>query len=389
MAGRGCGKTRTGSEATIEEARNHPKSRITLVSRTAADIRSVMLYGPSGILTVSPPWFRPKHNPSKRLLTWPNGSMAETFSADEPDSLRGQNSSFAWADEPAAWRFPDAWDQLLLGLRIGEDPRVIATTTPRPTDFIRRLVKQPTTRLVRGKTSDNYENLAPAFIEQIMARYEGTRLGRQELDGDILDDAPGALFKRPQIDELRVREIPEIRRVVLAIDPAFSTREEADETGIVIAGLGRDGHGYVLDDLSGRYELAEWARIAVKEYQVRRLDRVIAEMNLNGQMVEKTLKSYDRNLSFRGVRAYRGKELRAEPVAALYEQGKVHHVGSLATLEDQMCGWEPGVSQESPDRLDALVYALTDLMVDRNPETSKTAGAIGSGSSFDERGIGI
>lgn len=381
LAGRGFGKTLTGAKWVNERVEAGAR-RVALVGATPGDVRDVMIEGESGILENSPPWNRPKWEPAKRRLTWPGGCVATTYSAEQPRKLRGPNTDTAWLDELAAWRFTgkvtehgDALTQVRLTLRSarsGLQPRMCITTTPRPTPPIKRLIADsrrplPPVVVTVGSTYENAANLAPAFFDELKRLYEGTRLGRQELLANILDDAPGALFNRQRIDELRVESAPELRRIVVAIDPAFSTREEADNTGIVVAGVDRKGHGYVLDDLSGKYPVAEWAQIAIKAYKDHQADRVVAEMNLNGQMVENTLKSYSRNLPFRGVRAYKGKELRAEPVAALYEQGKVHHVGSLGKLEDEMCSWEPGTSTKSPDRLDALVYALTELMVDKNP----------------------
>lgn len=408
LAGRGFGKSRAGSGWVIEEARRDPEARIHLVARTAGDIHKVMLYGRSGIMSVSPPWFRPKHNPSKNLLVWPNGAQALTFSAEKPASLRGPECTKAWADELAAWRYPETWHMLLAGLRIGDNPQVMATTTPLPTALIKSLVKEAKdghpTRITRGSTYDNRDNLAAGFLEDIVSQYKGTRYERQEIFGEILDDAQGALFSRARIDELREQQTPDelrskfhkgfiesrgLYRIVVAVDPAFSVANEADETGIVVVGADKQGHAYVLEDLSGRYSLNEWARIVVQAYKDYDADRVIAEMNLNGAMVESTLRTIDKALSFRGVRAYKGKDLRAEPVASLYEQGKVHHVGALPTLEDQMCGWVPGVSKKSPDRLDALVYGVTDLLVDRSfgPQGGKAAPPQ-LGPDYDSRGLG-
>lgn len=380
MAGRGFGKTRAGVGWVIQRAMRNPKARIHLVARTAADVHGVMLYGESGILAKSPPDFRPTHNPSKRRLTWPNGAIAETFSADEPDTLRGPQCTDAWADEPAAWRYQDAWDQLMFGLRLGSDPRCVATTTPRPTKFIRSLATSSTTRVTRGTTYENKANLAPAFLEQIVKRYEGTRLGRQELDGDILDDSPSALWRREaMLDALRVGAAPELRAIVIAVDPATTTGEASDETGIIVAGLGVDGHGYVLEDLSGKYTPAEWGGLVVTQYKAREANRIVAERNQGGDLVESNIRTAARDkrvvVAVRTIHAAKAKRVRAEPVAALYEQRRVHHVGAFPHLEDQLCSWEPDVldghgrpkKQASPDRLDALVYALTDLMVDRTP----------------------
>lgn len=365
LAGRGFGKTRTGAEWVREQVESGKARRIALVGRTAADVRDVMVKGESGILAISPPWCKPVYEPSKRLLTWPNGAIATTYSGDKPDQLRGPQHDKAWADELAAWRYPDAWDQLQFGLRLGSAPQVAVTTTPRPTKLIRDLLKDPNTHPTRGTTYDNAGNMAPSFFSKIIRKYEGSRLGRQELNAELLDDTPYALWKRSQIDRLRLAKdarLPELKRLVVAVDPSVTSSEDSAETGIVLAGLGMDGHGYVLEDLSLQGTPAEWAQVAVGIYRQKRADRLVAETNQGGEMVEHTLRTVDRNVSYRAVHASRGKVTRAEPIAALYEQGRVHHVGSLPELEDQMCEWVPG--EPSPDRMDALVWALTDLMLD-------------------------
>lgn len=268
-------------------------------------------------------------------------------------------------DELAAWRYPEAWDQLQMGLRLGDDPRVVVTTTPRPTELVRALAASPTTRVTRGRTLDNARNLAPGVVEALTARYGNTRLGRQELDGEILDDAPGALWRLAMFDASRVDTAPTMRRVVVAIDPAVTAHEGSDETGIIVAGLGLDGRAYVIEDLSGVYPAEQWARRAVEAYRRHRADRIVAEVNNGGDLVASVLRAVDRAVPVAQVRATRGKALRAEPVAALYEQGRVSHVGLLARLEDQCVSWDPASDSRSPDRLDALVWALTDLVIDR------------------------
>ncbi len=360
-AGRGFGKTRSGAEWVREQAIADPMARGALVGRTAADVRDVMIQGESGILACSPPWFRPKYEPSKRRLVWPNGAMATAYSADKPDQLRGPQHTFAWADELASWRYTDAWDQLQFGLRLGKNPRQVVTTTPRPTPTIRALLRAATTAVTRGSTYDNKANLAPAFLDEIVRKYEGTRLGRQELYAELLEDVPGALWKRSMIDKVHVVAAPQMRRIVVAIDPAVSSTEASDETGIVCAGLGIDGRGYVLEDASGRYSPGEWASAAVKLYRDNQCDRIVAETNNGGALVEANLRTVDFNIPYRGVHASQGKRTRAEPIAALYEQGRISHVGALPQLEDQLCEWDPTMSTKSPDRLDALVWALTDL----------------------------
>lgn len=363
LAGRGFGKTRTGAEWLRDQVENRGRGRLALVAPTAADARDVMVEGESGILAISPPWFRPVYEPSKRRLTWPNGAIATTYSADEPDRLRGPQHDGAWADELAAWKYPEAWDMLMFGLRLGMDPRAVVTTTPKPVRLIRELLAAATTVVTRGSTYENAANLAPAFLEQIVTKYKGTRLGRQELDGEVLDDVPGALWTRKVLDDLRRTTAPELVRVVVAIDPAVTSGEDSDETGIVVAGRGADGHGYVLADLSCRMSPDGWARRAVNALQDHKADRIVAEVNNGGDLVERVIRTVERTVPYKAVHASRGKRVRAEPIAALYEQGKVHHVGSLPDLEDQMCTYLPEGSDKSPDRVDALVWALTELML--------------------------
>jgi predicted phage terminase large subunit-like protein len=367
MAGRGFGKTRTGAEwvrAQVEEGRTR---RIALVAPTAADVRDVMIEGESGLLAIAPDHCRPEYEPSKRRLTWPSGAVATCFSAEEPNRLRGPQHDAAWCDELASWRHAETWDMLMLGLRLGSDPRCVVTTTPKPIRLLRQLLGDSGVVVTRGSTWENRDNLAPAFLAEIVRRYEGTRLGRQELEAELLDDVPGALWTRAAIDRAKVSTEPALRRVVVAVDPALSAGEDADETGIVVAALGQDGQGYVLDDLSGRFPPHGWARRAVAAYHAHKADRVVAEVNNGGDLVEATIRMIDAGASFRAVHASRGKVVRAEPVAALYEQGRVHHVGSFPALEDQMCAFAPSFDRRaagySPDRLDALVWALSDLMV--------------------------
>ncbi len=371
LTGRGFGKTRAGAEWVrwgVERGEFH---RVALVGATAADVRDVMIEGPSGILACSPRTFYPHYEPSKRRLTWPNGATAIAYSADKPGRLRGPQHDAAWADELAQWRYlEDAFDQMTLGLRMGKHPRLVITTTPRPLRIIRELLADSTCHVTRGSTFENAANLAPSALAHYQRKYGGTRLGRQELDGEVLDDTPGALWTLAQIDALRVDEAPPLRRIVVAIDPAVTSSEDSDETGIIVAGLaaGRDPHGYVLEDVTQTQASPDtWARVAVAAYYRHRADRIVAEINNGGEMVELTLRTVDRKVSYKAVRASRGKQTRAEPVSALYEQGRVHHVGHHATLEDQMTTWAPAFSEKSPDRVDALVWALTELMVEPEP----------------------
>ena len=371
LAGRGFGKTRTGAELVRARVASHTARRIALVAPTAADARDVMVEGESGLLAIAPPGQRPLYEPSKRRLTWPNGAIATTFSADEPERLRGPQHDFAWCDELAAWRYPAAFDMLMFGLRLGDDPRAVITTTPRPTKLIRTLLADPTVVVSRGRTAENRGNLAPAFLDQIVRRYRGTRLGRQELDGEILDDVPGALWQHGIIEAARSNAPPPLARVVVAIDPAAASGAASDETGIIVAGRDDGGHGYVLADASGRYAPSEWARVAIAALAAHQADRVVAEVNNGGEMVEATLRMIDPNVPFSAVRASRGKVVRAEPVAALYEQGRIHHLGAFPTLEDQMCAFTSDFDRNtagySPDRVDALVWALSELFIEAHP----------------------
>jgi predicted phage terminase large subunit-like protein len=376
LAGRGFGKTRTGAEWVRTLAERGQARRIALVGETAADARDVMIEGESGILATCPPWFRPKYEPSKRRLTWPNGAIATSFSADDPDQLRGPQFDAAWADEIAKWRHEAAWDNLMLGLRLGSDPRCVATTTPKPRAWLSRLIADPATRVTRGATHENTDNLAPGFLDQILARYGGTRLGRQEIDGEYLVDLPGALWNRSGLERARATSggPPPLVRTVVAVDPAVTAHDGSDETGIVVAGvtsLGRDGEFWVLEDGSGRYSPDDWARRAITLWRSHAADALVCEVNQGGDMVRATLGTVDPNVPVRSVRATKGKRLRAEPIAALYEQGRVRHAKPLQALEDQMVGFTGDPSEGSPDRLDALVWALTELAFGGRPADSR------------------
>jgi phage terminase large subunit-like protein len=350
------------------KAQQNPGCRIALVAETAADARKVMVEGDSGILTISSPDFMPEYSPANRQLTWPNGSMAFTYNATQPDQLRGPQHHFAWCDELAKWQYmQDSWDQLQFGLRLGTHPQQVVTTTPRPMDLIKKLINDPDTVVTRGRTYDNVGNLAGPFLKQIEERYGGTRLGRQELEGELLEDIPGALWTRSSIDLNRRPEAPdELQRIVVAVDPAISSEEGSDETGIVCVGLARDAdgynRGYVLADRSLRGSPDEWARAAVALYREFDADRIIAEKNQGGDMVEAVIRAADRNVPVSLVHATRGKLVRAEPISALYEQNRVHHVGRFDELEDQMCSFSADYDRgnnKSPDRMDALVWGLT------------------------------
>ncbi len=375
LAGRGFGKTRMGVEwvrslvegATPLTAPGGGIARIALVAETAADARGVVVEGASGFLALCPRGFRPRYEATKRRLTWPNGAVATLYNAVEPDQLRGPQHHAAWGDELAKWRYArETYDNLQFGLRLGRRPRQMFTTTPRPLPLIKELIADPATVVTRGATRENLANLAPAFVQTIIRKYEGTRLGRQELEAEILEDMPGALWRREAIERARVKAAPALERIVVAVDPAVTSGAESDETGIIVAGRG-GGHGYVLDDRSRRASPMEWAREAVAAYRRRKADRIVAEVNNGGDLVAATIRMIDGAVAFKPVRASRGKQLRAEPVAALYEQGRVHHVGAFPELEDQMCGFAGAGDRRgagSPDRLDALVWALTELLVE-------------------------
>jgi phage terminase large subunit-like protein len=387
LAGRGFGKTRTGAEYARHKIESGQCRRFAIVAPTASDVRDVCVEGESGILACSPPSFRPVYEPSKRRLTWPNGAIATTYSADEPERLRGPQHDGAWCDEPASWRYPDAFDMLMFGLRLGADPRVVVTGTPKPVRLVRDLLTAETTRVTRGSSYDNRANLAPAFFEQIVAKYEGTRLGRQELNAELLEDNPNALWQRGLIEDLRVTDHPHLIRIVVAVDPSAGDGESGAEAGIIVAGLGVDGQGYLLHDRTVRGTPDAWAREAVTAYHTYRADRLLAETNNGGKMIEALVRTVDPAVAYKELHASRGKQARAEPVAALYEQRKVHHVGTFPDLEDQLCEWMPG--DESPDRLDAAVWALTELMLGEEPAPSEQFNYRGSVTSADPRRPGL
>lgn len=330
-----------------------------------------MVLGDSGILACHPKDYRPEWSPTNRRLTWPNGASAWVYNATEPDQLRGPQHHAAWVDELAKFRYmQETWDQLQFGLRLGEHPQALVTTTPRPLPLIKRLMDDPDTVVTRGATLDNQANLAANTVKQLYERYGGTRLGRQELEGEVLSDIPGALWNRDQIDASRVKKVPEdLERVYVAVDPAVTNTENSDEHGIIVVGLARDkegyARGYILEDGSMRGQPEEWAKKAVSLYRSWSADKIVAEKNQGGLMVESTLKAVDRSVPVELVTATRGKVVRAEPISALYEQGRIHHVGRFDVLEDQMClfsvDYVRSAANGSPDRVDALVWGLTKI----------------------------
>jgi phage terminase large subunit-like protein len=363
IAGRGWGKTRVGAEFVRTQVEAEFVKRVAFVSETSADGRNVMVEGETGILAISHPQCRPLYEPSKRRLTWPNGAIATLYDAREPDQLRGPQHDLVWFDELAKYRYAEAvFDQAMFGLRIGAQPRWIATTTPRPIALIRRLINQTGVVVTRGRSEENLGNLAASFRDNVIARYRGTRLGRQELDAEILEDVPGALWTRRVIDETRVNLAPELQRIVVGVDPAATSGENANETGIVVMGLAGTGHAYVLEDWSLRASPDGWARKAAAAWRKWSADCLVAEANQGGEMVERVIRSVA-DIPVKLVRATRGKYVRAEPISALYEQGRVHHVGVFPELEDQMVAFTPSElsADGSPDRMDALVWAATEL----------------------------
>lgn len=361
LAGRGAGKTRTAAEWLAYEASSKPRTRWAIVAPTYGDARDTCAEGESGIVNVLRQYGTLKdYNRSIGEIFLTNGSRIKLFSGEEPERLRGPQHHGGWFDELAAFKYPEAWDQYQFGLRLGEFPQTIVTTTPKPIKLIKELITQDNVKVVRGSTFDNAANLAESALAQYRLRYENTRLGRQELYGEILDNVDGALWTRKLIDDARVDSAPPLIRVVVAIDPAVTANATSDETGIVAAGIASNGDYYILDDKSVRTTPDAWARVAVELYHKHKADKIVAETNNGGDMVILLLKQVDASIATKKVTATRGKQLRAEPISSLYEQGKVHHVGYFSDLETQMCEWTPQ-STESPDRLDALVWALTEL----------------------------
>ena len=347
-------------------------TRIALVGETLGDARAIMVEGVSGLLAVYPPEKAPAYEPSKRQVTFASGAVAQLFSADDPESLRGPQFSGAWCDELAKWRRPqETWDMLQFALRLGNVPRQVVTTTPRPIPLIKALLADPRTAVTRVATAANAANLAPSFLDAVVGRYRGTRLGRQELDAELLEDRPDSLWPRALIERSRVSAAPELRRVVVAVDPPASSGAHADACGIVVAGLGCDGRAYVLADATREgVRPLDWARAAIAAYRAYEADRIVVEANQGGEMVETVLRQVNATVPVRCVHARRGKFLRAEPVAALYEQGRVFHVGAFPALEDEMSdfGADGLLGGASPDRVDALVWALTELLLRAPPE---------------------
>jgi predicted phage terminase large subunit-like protein len=371
LAGRGFGKTRTGAETIRQWVVSGQYKRIALVGSTEKDVRQVMIEGPSGLLACHPPDEQaPRYFASLGVVIWPNGAIATVYTSEAYEKLRGPQFDAAWVDELGKFRFPqETWDQLSLALRLGACPRAVVTTTPRPIPLIRHFLKDRTVKVTRGSTFENKANLSAAFLNQIKRCYANTRIGAQEVYGKLLADQEGALWRRDLIQYGIPEAAQSFLRVVIAMDPATTYGPNSDETGIIVAGLTEAKTVYILADLSGRYKPSEWAEKVMKAYETYGADRVVAETNQGGQMIEQVLRQYGADLSFRGVCARRGKHTRAEPVVALYEQGRVLHQKPFEKLEDQLCGYVPGVPGKSPDRLDALVWALTDLVISPRYQT--------------------
>lgn len=379
LAGRGFGKTRSGAEWVSAVAERHPEARIALVAANLAEARAVMVEGESGLLSIGAPWRRPVFEPSLRRLVWPNGAQALLYSASEPESLRGPQHSHAWCDEIAKWdnasaRATTCWDNLMMGLRLGENPRAVATTTPRAVPLLTRLLAESAgsdIAITRGSTFDNAANLPARFLQAMRRSYGDTLLGRQELNGELLEDIEGALWTRALIEQCREGDTPDLVRVVVGVDPPASSG--GDACGIVVVGKAQDGAAHVLADATVRKASPEsWARAVARAAGAWHADRVVAEANQGGAMVASVLRAAELSLPLRLVHASRGKAARAEPVAALYEAGRVRHAGTFPALEDEMCGLVSGGAYQgpgrSPDRADALVWALTELMLGRGAE---------------------
>ncbi|MBA7602801.1 hypothetical protein ES703_09897 [subsurface metagenome] len=364
-AGRGFGKTRCGAEWIIEQVRQG-FTKIGLIGPTASVVRDIMIEGDSGILTISRPDFRPLYEPSKRKLTWPNGAVAHTFSAEEPDRLRGPQFQKMWCEELATWKYPESWDMAKLSLRLPPNPQAIITTTPKPKTIIKELIADKNCVITGGSTYDNIHNLAEPFFLAIVDQYEGTTLGQQEIYAIFLEELPDALWQRKIIADNRVSEVDldKLIRIVIGIDPAGTSKESSAETGILVCGIDANNEGYVIDDLSCRKRPKGWASDSINAYHRYKADRIVAEVNFGGEMVESVIRNIDPNVSYKSVNASRGKKVRAEPISALYEQGKIHHIGTFKDLEDQQCNFTPETKIKL-DRIDALVWCFTELILHR------------------------
>jgi|TARA_Y100001972_G_C7636857_1_gene319806 phage terminase large subunit-like protein len=364
LAGRGWGKTLTGAQDMAWFALNNPDSRIAIVAPTFADGRDTCIEGESGLISILSEKLIANYNRSLGELVLHNGSRFKTFSSDTPERLRGPQHHRAWCDELGSWKYSETWDQLLFGLRLGDNPKVIVTTTPKPIPLVKDLAKRKDVHITSGSTFENKANLAESSLEQLKQRYEGTRLGRQELYAEVLEDVEGSLWSRDLIEKSILpynEKLPDMKRIVVAVDPAVTANKNSDETGIVVCSVDFKGRYYILNDMSGKYTPDAWAKKTVETYESYNADKVIAEVNNGGDLVERVVKTQDANVSYKSVRATRGKFVRAEPIAALYEQKRVKHLERFSILEDQLCSYNPEITSQSPDRLDALVWGLTEL----------------------------
>jgi phage terminase large subunit-like protein len=390
-AGRGYGKTRTGAETFIYAIKECGYQHPNLAGATSEDVRDLMIEGESGILACAREDFYPEFVPTLKKLIWPNGVVTHIYYGTEPDKARGPQSDFLWCDELAKWQYPEeTLDNLLMGLRLGNDPRCLLTSTPRPTKFLMELEKRkdplgrPSCVVTRGNTTDNRDNLSTIFLSTIISKYEGTRLGRQELEGEFLDDNPDALWKRKSIEDNRVTKTPELAQIMVGVDPAAKSEKTSDDTGIIVAGKGYDGHGYVLEDCTLHGTPKEWATAVITAFNKYKANWVIGETNQGGEMIEYTIQSIEKDtpIPFKAVHATRGKEIRAEPISALYEQNRVHHCGTFRELEDEMVEWIPNSGMKSPNRVDALTWCLTALNLPTG--NAKIPPGFASGFSFND-----
>lgn len=363
LAGRGNGKTRAGAEWVREQVEQHGVKRIALIAPTAADVRDVMVDGESGILARCPPWNMPTYISSKRKVEWPNGATCMMYSAEEARRLRGPQHEKAWCDELTSWQDPGTWDMLMLGLRLGKSPQVFVTTTSSIGHrLLKNIIKDPYTVRTTGRTFDNAENLSPQFIEHIRKIYEGTRLGKQELEGEYLDEGTGVLWNEENIQHCSINQA-DINRVVVSIDPSITTTAEGAETGLVVCGRDDKLNGYVMADHSGHYSPNGWAQRAIDLYKTYRANYIVAETNNGGDMVIQTIRNLDSTVPVKKVLATRGKRIRAEPVSMLYEQHRVWHIGKHHKLEEQMIDFNPDDLKVMNDRVDAMVWGLTELII--------------------------
>lgn len=376
MAGRGFGKTFSGANWIIDEHIQGEAKNSAIIAATAADMRRFCIEGPSGVMAQAPNWFYPDYQPSKSKLIWPNGTETQLYTSEKPDRLRGPNHDRAWCDELSYWRYlEDAWDNLMMALRYGQNVKAVVTMTPRPVKAVRELLKREGQDVVvtRGSTMDNKENLSDIFLKNIQDQYGGTRKGRQEIQGELLEEAEGALWSHGLLDLYRVSETPQLTKTSVAIDPSTTGGEKADEAGIMVGGKDKFGHGYLLADYSRRASPQKWAEKAVEAYDFHEANDIVAEKNQGGEMISSMIHNINPHIKVHLVHASKGKVARAEPVSMLDEQGKLHHVGSFPALEDEMCNFVPGDINESPNRVDARVWLFTHLLIGRKGR----AGALG------------